>query len=183
MANLNQQISQTSKKYSDALVQLAQDNLMSFDEIATELNKISEILNMSEQLRLTLENPVISNDIKSDIVDSVFSKDINQHLINFIKILLEKKRFDEFNYIKSGFEKKVESINNIQPVEITSAVELKSEYQEKIIVKLTEKLKKTIRPIWKIDESIIAGLIFKIEDDVIDTSIKNKLDKLSKSLL
>lgn len=183
MANLNQQLSLASKNYSDALVKLAQDNLMSFDELDTELNKISEILNMSEQLRLTLENPVISNEIKFEIADSVFAKDINPHLINFIKILLEKKRFNEFNLIKAGYEKRIEALNNIQAVEITSAVELKNEYKEKVIQKLSEKLNKTIRPVWKIDESVIAGLIFKIEDDVIDTTIKNKLDKLSKSLL
>ena len=60
---------------------------------------------------------------------------------------------------------------------------MSEEYRERILQKLSEKLQKNIRPNWKVDENIIAGLIYRINDNVIDTSIKSKLDKLNKNLM
>ena len=74
-------------------------------------------------------------------------------------------------------------INNIQPVTVTSAIALTDEQKKGIAVKLEEKLKKQVQPRWNVDNGIIAGLIIKINDDVIDTSLKHKIDKISKDLL
>ena len=178
-----QQIPLSAKNYSEALIKIVRDNILSYEEVQDDLNTISQILDMSEDLRMTLQNPTITDEIKSEITDEVFGKEIHPELVNFLKILIEKKRFGEFYQIKADYAMKLDEINNIQTVEIISAVPLNSEYQEQIITKLKGKLNKNIRPNWSINEDIIAGLIFKISDDVIDTSIKNKLDKLNKNLM
>lgn len=183
MTNSNQQIALSAKNYSQALIELEKDSQLTFDEINNDLNIISEILNMSAELKHVLENPSVAAEVKNEIVNDVFQKDIHPQIINFLKILIDKKRFNELNQIKADFENKLDKINNIQTVEIVSAVELKEDYRNEIIQKLGEKLHKNIRPIWLIDENIIAGLIYKINDDVIDSSIKNKLDKLNKELM
>ena len=67
-------------------------------------------------------------------------------------------------------------------VEIVSPVELNYENKTKVLFKLEHKLKSDIVPIWTIDESLIAGLVFKFDDYVIDTSIKAKLEDLNKTL-
>ena len=103
--------------------------------------------------------------------------------MNFLKILIDKKRFQEFSQIRAAYINKLNKINNIQPVSVTSAVELTDEQKKNIIGKLEEKLKKQVQPLWNIDENIIAGLVVKINDDVIDTSLKNKINKISKELL
>ena len=183
MINSNEKISLSAKNYSQALIELEKDGQISFDEINNDLNKISEILNMSEELKQVLENPSVSTEVKCEIVNEVFQKDISSQIMNFLKILIDKKRFNEFNQIKADFEDKLDKINNIQSVEIVSAVELNEDYRNTIVQKLAEKLQKNIRPIWQVNEDIIAGLIYKINDDVIDSSIKNKLDKLNKELM
>ena len=47
---------------------------------------------------------------------------------------------------------------------------------------LEHKLNKEITPIWTVDKGLIAGLAFKIDDCVIDTSIRAKLENLSKNI-
>lgn len=183
MKNSNEQIPLSAKNYSQALIKIVEDNVMSYEEINNDLNTVSQILELSNDLKFTLENPTIADEIKYEIVDEVFKNEIHQQIINFIKILISKKRFGELNKIKEDYNVKLDGINNIQQVEITSAIELNPEYQQQIIQKLSEKLNKNIRPIWNINEDIIAGLIYKINDNVIDASIKNKLDKLNKNLM
>ena len=71
-------------------------------------------------------------------------------------------------------------MNNIKRVEIVSAVELSDEQKQKTIEKLHIRLNKEVKVNWALDTNIIGGLVIKIDDDIIDTSLKNKLDKLSK---
>ena len=178
-----EQISLSAKNYSKALVEMVRDNVISFEDLNKDLATVSEILETSQDLRLTLENPTVSEEVKSQIVEEVFKNEVHPQVVSFLKVLIDKNRFSEFSQIKADYEIKLDDVNKIQAVEITSAVELSEEYRERILQKLSEKLQKNIRPNWKVDENIIAGLIYRINDNVIDTSIKSKLDKLNKNLM
>lgn len=178
-----EQISLSAKNYSKALVEMVRDNVISFEDLSKDLATVSEILETSQDLRLTLENPTVSEEVKSQIVEEVFKNEVHPQVVSFLKVLIDKNRFSEFSQIKADYEIKLDDVNKIQSVEITSAVELSEEYRERILQKLGEKLQKNIRPNWKVDENIIAGLIYRINDNVIDTSIKSKLDKLNKNLM
>lgn len=178
-----EQISLSAKNYSKALVEMVRDNVISFEDLSKDLATVSEILETSQDLRLTLENPTVSEAVKSQIVEEVFKNEVHLQVVNFLMVLIDKNRFSEFPQIKADYEIKLDDVNKIQSVEITSAVELSDEYRERILQKLSEKLQKNIRPNWKVDENIIAGLIYRINDNVIDTSIKSKLDKLNKNLM
>lgn len=178
-----EQISLSAKNYSKALVEMVRDNIISFEDLSKDLATVSEILESSQDLRLTLENPTVSEEVKSQIIEEVFKNEVHPQVVSFLKVLIDKNRFSEFSQIKADYEIKLDDVNKIQSVEITSAVELSEEYRERILQKLSEKLQKNIRPNWKVDENIIAGLIYRINDNVIDTSIKSKLDKLNKNLM
>ena len=178
-----EQISLSAKNYSKALVEMVRDNVISFEDLSKDLATVSEILETSQDLRLTLENPTVSEAVKSQIVEEVFKNEVHPQVVNFLMVLIDKNRFSEFPQIKADYEIKLDDVNKIQSVEITSAVELSEEYRERILQKLSEKLQKNIRPNWKVDENIIAGLIYRINDNVIDTSIKSKLEKLNKNLM
>lgn len=178
-----EQISLSAKNYSKALIEMVRDNVISFEDLSKDLATVSEILETSQDLRLTLENPTVSEAVKSQIVEEVFKNEVHPQVVNFLMVLIDKNRFSEFPQIKADYEIKLDDVNKIQSVEITSAVELSEEYRERILQKLSEKLQKNIRPNWKVDENIIAGLIYRINDNVIDTSIKSKLDKLNKNLM
>lgn len=178
-----EQISLSAKNYSKALVEMVRDNVISFEDLSKDLATVSEILETSQDLRLTLENPTVSEEVKSQIIEEVFKNEVHPQVVSFLKVLIDKNRFSEFSQIKADYEIKLDEVNKIQAVEITSAVELSEEYRERILQKLGEKLQKNIRPNWKVDENIIAGLIYRINDNVIDTSIKSKLDKLNKNLM
>ena len=178
-----EQISLSAKNYSKALVEMVRDNVISFEDLSKDLATVSEILETSQDLRLTLENPTVSESVKSQIVEEVFKNEVHPQVVNFLMVLIDKNRFSEFPQIKADYEIKLDDVNKIQSVEIISAVELSEEYRERILQKLSEKLQKNIRPNWKVDENIIAGLIYRINDNVIDTSIKSKLDKLNKNLM
>lgn len=179
----NIQISLTAKNYADALVKLGQDNVISYDDILNNLEIISEICTQSKDLTGVLENPAISDETKFSIIDEVFTKYVNAKIRDFLKILIEKKRFKELEGIVAAYQEELDKINNLQRVEVISAVELDDNSKQRIIEKLQKKLQKNVIAQWQTDEEIIGGLVVKINDDVIDSSLKNKLENLSKNII
>ena len=170
--------STSSKNYAYALAELAKDNVMSFENIKNDLNTVDEILQSSKELKRVLENITIPTETKNDIIEDVFKNHVNEKTVNFLKVITDKNKFNEFLDIKSEFENKYNEVNNLKNVEITSAIELSEEQKNRVVNKLSDKLNKDIIADWKLDENIIGGLIIKIDDNVINSSLKNKLEKL-----
>ena len=171
------QLTTASKIYANALIDLG-----TFDETLKDLNVISEICSNSIDLVQVLENPTISVETKYELIDEVFSKDISEKTRNFLKILVEKKRFNEFEKIKNAYLEDLDDIKNIKRVNVVSAIDLSDNKKQEIVEKLKTKLQKDIIANWHTDKTIIAGLVIKVDDNVIDTSLSNKLKNLSKNI-
>lgn len=171
-------ITLTSKIYADALVKLGQD----YSTVLKDLKLIQEVINISADLQQVLNNPTINDDMKFSIIDDVFTNKVDKKIIDFVKVIIEKKRFSQLDSIVLAYEKELDKINNVEHVEIISAIELNDNLKQQIIEKLQNKLQKNVIPNWNTDEDIIGGLVVKINDDIIDTSLKNKLENLSKNI-
>lgn len=174
-------ISTISKIYAQALMEIATEQ-KSFEQIEKQLDQISEILKNSKDLQIVMTNSSISTANKIDIIDTIFNKKIDTKLLNLLKILVEKNRFSEFDSIKEAFKELNEKLSNKKTVEVFSPIELNFENKSNVLFKLEHKLGCEITPIWKIDKSLIAGLAFKIDDCVIDTSLRAKIENLSKNI-
>ncbi len=174
--------STSPKNYAKALAEIAKDNVMSYEDIKHNLDTVILILQSSSELQMTLENTAISNSAKIDIINEVFKNQINDKIINFLKILVNKSKFNELPLIIDEFNKILDNVNNIKRVEVVSAVQLTEDQKNKITEKLKNKLNKNIIAEWIEQPEIIGGLIIKIEDDVIDASLKKKLENLEITL-
>ena len=169
-------ITTTAKIYADALIDKNSTNHI--NDLEVVLHTLVDNKNLEE----VLQNPTISIEQKIEIIDEIFKNHISKEVLNFIKILTEKKHIAELEAIIEILKTKIEENNGIKKVTIISAIKLTKEYQKEITDILSKKLNKKIKPDWQIDETIIAGLIIKIDDDVIDTSVKAKLDKIKGNL-
>jgi len=104
-------------------------------------------------------------------------------IINFLKVLVDKNRFFVFSDILDSFNVALDDINNISRIRVTSAVEMTDESRNKLKNKLEEKLKKNVILDLNINSNIIAGLVIEMGDNVIDMSLKHKLEDLSKNII
>lgn len=172
-----------AQRYADALVQIARDGKLTFEKISKDLNLIKEILEQSKDLKEVLVNPVISADDKKEIINKVFSDEIDVLVINFLKLLTDKNKFDIFDDVLEAYNKLIDSIDNIKRVSVTSAVTMPEDAKGRLKQKLEEKLKANVVLDLNINKDIIAGLVIKIDDNVIDMSLKHKLEDLSKSIM
>ena len=177
MNAVNSKYIKIAKRYARALADFDER-----DVILKDLNYIQNVFETSQDLKSFLVNPIITVSDKKDIISKVFT-DLSVNTLTFLSRLIDQNRFEYFSTILSEFKRILDDINNIIRVEILSAVELTKDEKVKIEEKLQSKLKSNIASEYKTDEGIIAGLVIKIGDKVVDNSLKTRFSELEKQLI
>ncbi|MCQ2753445.1 MAG: ATP synthase F1 subunit delta [bacterium] len=173
-----------SKRWAKALIELVQeDENISKREVLENLKEISETFESSEELSSVINNPSVSVEEKQVVLCKLFQDKVLPIVYNFLFALNLKKRAGLIPAITEAFSKELDEIENISRVNIVSAIELSDERKEEIKTRVAEKLKKEVIVDWDVDNDIIAGLIFKVDELTIDNSVRQKLDDLSKNLM
>ena len=173
-----------SKKWAKALIELTQeDENISKENVLSDLRMVAETFITSEELFNVVNNPSISANEKQVVLSKIFYEKVTPIVFNFLFVLNLKKRLNLISDIADEFEKELEGLKNIVRVGVTSAIDLSDEKKIDIKNRISEKLQKDVNAHWEVDPDIIAGLIFNINDTVVDNSIKHKLDKLSENII
>ncbi len=175
-------ISKTSVIYANALYDAAQEQNLT-DKIYKQLTDVCGIFESSAELQSVVSSPVVAVSKKFEIVDDIFKNICDKVLLNFIKVLIEKDRFSEINAIAKAYYDLCNQKLNIKKVDVVSSCELDSDKKDTIKNLLNKKLNADVSIEWHTDKSIIAGLVFKYDDKVVDTSLRTKLNNISKNLL
>ena len=81
-----------AKRYANSLISMIKEQESNDLSLAFE-NAIT-ILKNSADLNEVILNPVVSALDKESIIDSVFKQDTNETMLNFLKLLVRKNRFD-----------------------------------------------------------------------------------------
>ncbi len=181
MNNTNNQLIAT--RYAKSLIGLANEGGLNYGVLHQNLQNVKEILSLTSELYDTLCNPVISINDKEDLIGCIFANDTDETIRNFLKLLVKENRFNLIYEIIKIYDNMLDKINNISKVEVLSAIELDDNLKEQIKNKLGEILKKEIIVNYNTDKSIMAGLVYKMGDNIFDTSLKGKLDKFKKAIL
>jgi F-type H+-transporting ATPase subunit delta len=123
-----------------------------------------------------------SADKLAEIFIGVCGEQIDENGQNLIKVLAENKRLSAlpdvatlFNQYKADFDKEIE-------VDVTSAIKLTKVQQTSIGAALEKRLSRKVNLICNVDKAIVAGLVIKAGDTVIDGSIQTKLNRLADAL-
>ncbi len=177
MSNFN-----ISTRYAKALLEFADDK-KSLEQVSNDMILVEATLASSKELRAVLKSPVINNESKKSILQELFAEITNKVSMEFILFVNSKNRenilFDiakRYNAIRNITLKRVEA-------EIISTVNFSNEQKSSLQKQLTEFSQKEIIPTFKIDESLIGGFTVKMNDTVIDASVKQQLNRLRKSLV
>ena len=183
-SSVKQNCELVAKRWALALMELAlEDENISKEDILDDLREIASTIDSSDELSNVINNPSISTEEKQIVLCKLFQNNIMPIVYNFVYVLNLRKRMNVISNIADEFEKELERVKNITRIDVTSAIELNEERKKDIKNKIAEKLNKEVVINWGIDSEIIAGLIFNIDELIIDNSIRHKLEDLSKEII
>ena len=173
-----------ARRWAKALMELAsEESGVSKEDILDDLREVDENIKSSIALEEALKNPSISIEEKQAVLARLFEFKLMPIVYKFITVLNAKGRLGILAAIADEFQKELEDVNNVIRVTITSAIELSEEKKLYVRNKVAEKLKKDVIPNWNVDFSIIGGLVFNINETIVDNSIRHRLESLSKNIM
>lgn len=168
--------------YGNALFELALEE-GKLDVLYEEAIALMDILKENQELIKLLSHPQVSKDEKLKIVTDTFDGKASDELTGLMVMVVEKGHVQELSSILNYFVKQVKKEKNIGVATVKSAVELSDSQKQAIEQKLIETtVYDTMEIDYSVDKALIGGLVIRIEDRVVDSSIKTKLDNMSRTL-
>lgn len=171
-----------SKTYGDALYELAIES-NSIDELVQEVVAVRSILDENRDFSRVMNHPKISKEEKIDFMETVFKGRVSDDLIGFLRIIIVNGRYAETDNIFRYFIERVKELKNIGTAYVTTAVMLnevqKARVEERLLA-TTRYVKMDIH--FEVDTALIGGMVIRIKDRVLDSSIRSKLARMTADL-
>ena len=171
-----------SDVYGDALFELAmeEDRIDDFEE---EAKAIIEILKQSPELSQMMNHPQIDKEGKIQMIETIFNGKADREIVGLLRMIVEKDHFKDVTDIFTYFISRVMEHKNIGVAYVSTPIELSQDQKAAVEKRLLETTKYVAFQMnYAIDTDLIGGMVIRIGDRVIDSSIKSKIYELSKEL-
>jgi F-type H+-transporting ATPase subunit delta len=129
-----------------------------------------------------LTDPAFGEDQVVGMFAGLGGEKVDAHWQNFVRLLAENKRLELLAEIAGQYELLRAQFENELDVEVTSAVALSDEQKTKMTASLKQRFKRDVRMTNAVDPSLLGGAVIRAGDEVIDGSIKGRLQRLATDL-
>lgn len=171
-----------ARRYASALLDIAKEQ-DKVESILEDVTLIHNTLEGSRDLVLFLKSPIIKYDDKAEALKSIFSERLGDVTDRFIALLTRKNRVNLLDEVTEAFIEAYKEYAGIVTIEIFVASELKESQKDNLHEALEKLTQKKVDMNINIDESLQGGMAVRIDDTVIDGTVKHKLAKLEQSLM
>ena len=171
-----------SKTYGDALFALAtEENRM--DAFFEEADGVLTVLKENAELAKIMTHPKIVKEEKIQIIENIFKGQISDEMVGLMRMIVDKDRFGELEGVLEYFIDRVKESKNIGTAYVTTPMELSDEQKKAVVDKLIATTRyMEFEMHYAIDAALIGGMVIRIGDRVVDSSVKTKLYDLSREL-
>jgi len=151
------------------------------DDVRDQLGEFADALDSDQQMQVFFFSPYFSTPEKVEGLDKVVTG-AEPILQNFLKLLIEKSRMPAVFRVRRTLDELWQRENKLLPVEITSAIELDKTTVKHIGDRIGEETGQKIELSERVDPDILGGLIVRVGNSIIDSSIRARLDSLRKQV-
>lgn len=177
-----------SKTYGEALFGLALEKeearTGAAQEMLQEVLALREILDSNPKFNVLMRHPGISKTEKLGVVQEVFQGRVSQELYEFLKLTVTKDRYQDLRSILDYFVGKMKEYQKIGVAYVATAVRLTDAREKQIEKRILETAPyESLEMHFTVEPELIGGMVIRIGDRVVDSSIRSKLNDLTKQLL
>ncbi|MDP9173698.1 MAG: ATP synthase F1 subunit delta [Planctomycetota bacterium] len=174
--------SPTAVAYAQALLDLAVEGNTA-QIIGQELRDLRQVVDTTPQFAQVLGDPTISAEERGKLIRTVFTDRASHLLLNFLLLLNEKNRLPLLPGIAGAYDDLLDEQFGKVEVDVTVARELTTEQLDTVRQRVSTSLKRDAIVHQYVDPSIIGGLMMRVQDQLIDGSVKAQLDAMRRQLL
>jgi ATP synthase, F1 delta subunit len=166
--------------YASALFDVAKERGR-LDAVRDQLGQFADAVDGNRDLQVFFFSPYFSSTEKSDGARRALPG-ADPAFVNFLDLVIEKQRMTEIFRIRRQFEELWKHENRRIDVTVTSAVELDPAVVSKIGEEIERQTGQKVDLASRVDAEILGGVVLQVGNMVLDASIRNRLEKLRKSV-
>lgn len=169
-----------ARPYAEAVYKLAVEK-QTLPMWSDTLKYLAIIAN-DEQVRAVNANPSVSVKQISDLFLNVYQSELTDESRNFIFLMIENGRVDVLPQVSELFEQLKARHDGVLEAKIVSAFAMNDGQLTELIASLEKKFKRKIEAKVSVDPELIGGIVVEIGDEVLDSSVRGKLEAMAIAL-
>lgn len=175
---------EVADRYAQAIYELGVEEGI-LEKLQSDLDEVSQIINSNDYLLPFLVHPLVPEKDKRKILEDVFGDSLLRETLNFLKLLVNKGREDYLPLIYKRLGKIRRDEEEIIEVKITVPPRPGEDGIEEMVKdRLGEITGKAVHVTEiEVDEDLISGIRLQVGDQVIDGSVRSRLEELREFLL
>lgn len=174
--------SRVAKRYARALFEVALESKQ-LELVEADLKSLQESYRQSQEFSALIDSPVISTVAKQQAFSASFKKRLNDITFRFVTLLISKNREILLMQIVEEFGDLLDQHRGIVRGDVYSVTPLSEEQVKNLVAQLNRMTGKNVLITRHLDESLLGGIVIKLQDKVFDASLRNKLEKLRQTLI
>ena len=169
-------------RYAESLFDLAKEE-NKVTQYLDDIKLVGEVLDSDPQIVQFFNHVLIENDKKIQLLDQSFKGNVDQYVLNFLKLLVQSRRIRYIDDIVKSYIKLSNQYLGIEEGMIYTPYELTDQQIQDIEKAISQKENKKVTLKVSIDPSLLGGIKVQISNRIYDGTIKNKVETLKKELL
>ena len=171
-----------SRRYSRALFRVAKKRDI-VEGIYEDLKFFSDYMKKDEKFSYFYLSPRIDISEKKVSLNKLFKEKFHNEFLNFLFILLDKKRQTLIERLEREYKKLLDSFHRRSVITVITSYQLDDSEIESMKKSLRGRLKGDVELQNRVDPDIIGGLILRMQNKVFDASLQGQISRMRKKLL
>ncbi|PPR12308.1 MAG: ATP synthase subunit delta [Alphaproteobacteria bacterium MarineAlpha11_Bin1] len=169
-------------RYAAALFEIAGDQ-KNLDEVLADSEIIVGLLGESDDLRRLVASPVIGREAQGAAISAVLDKaGVSELTRNFVGVVSKNRRLFALSEMCIAYRELLAARRGEMSAEVVSAKPLSDAQRDSLERALRGAIGSKITLDTRVDNSILGGLIVKVGSQMVDSSLKTKIQRLEISL-
>ncbi|HEX8484806.1 F0F1 ATP synthase subunit delta [Sphingomonas sp.] len=169
-------------RYASALFGLARD-AKTIDQVEASLNAVRDALQQSDDFRTLTTSPMIArSQAAKAVLATADSLGIDATTKNFLGVLAENRRLGQLPQIVRGFRDLASRHRGEASAEVTSAHPLTDDQVIELKQQLRQRVGREVNVDLSVDPQLLGGLVVRIGSQMIDSSIRTRLNALASAM-
>jgi F-type H+-transporting ATPase subunit delta len=166
--------------YARSLFEVASEHDR-LDAVREQLSQFADALGQERQLAVFFFSPYFSTVEKKDGLRRGIDG-ADEIFLNFLEALIERHRMPVIFRIRTRFEEMWDKVNQLLPVQVTSAIELDAKTLQSIGKQIGEQTGDQIELSSRVDPEILGGVVLRVGNFILDASIRTRLEQLRRQV-
>ena len=170
-------MSEIGKEYGTALFMLAAE-IDQTKEYGRALCVVRDAYLEDSAYVELLASPGIPQRERLGVIDTTFGEIVPEHVLSYMKLMCEKGRMSCFMESVEEYLSLLDASERVIHAKVTTAVLLTDAEKNKLVQNLAATYRGSVQAEYRIDESILGGVIVEADGKIMDGSLRHRLDEV-----